>query len=257
MIVKLIGALVFACSLGQLYYFEQVIAYSGLKIIFWPAILLTLLGPIGLIFLCSDSEQIRSLLTFLFKDSLHRSRRQLDSEYVMLKQLGAEYYQRGARAFDVRDRDVSAPVLKTIERLAIRIPLNDAYDILERDRDLLAAHLSQTVSLSTLGGRLAPSVGMLGTIIGMSQLLGHLKEPENIGSSMSVALLTTFYGLFFSLVLWTPVQQHLQRLLDLKMRSFEQALHWLELLQQRKPSDYFVDDGKRKTQTAPTVEAST
>ena len=257
MIVKLIGLFIFSASLGQLYYFEQTIAYSGLKIIFWPAIILTFLGPIGLIFLSSDSEQIQSLLNFLFKDSLQKSRRQLDSEYSVLKRLGTEYYQRGARAFDVPEQNLSLPVAKTIERLAIRVPINDAFDMLERDRDLLTARLSHAVALLALGGRLAPSVGMLGTIIGMSQLLGHLKEPENIGSSMSVALLTTFYGLFFSLVLWNPAQQHLQRLLDLKLRSFEQALHWLELLIQRKPADYFVDDGKPKAPATAQPEATT
>jgi flagellar motor component MotA len=70
-----------------------------------------------------------------------------------------------------------------------------------------------------------------------------LKEPENIGSSMSVALVTTFYGLFFSLALWTPLQNHLNRLLDLKLRSFEQALHWLDLLQKRNPAAYLGDEG--------------
>jgi flagellar motor component MotA len=256
---KVLGAALFVLTLAQLYYFEQHSPTSGLKILFWPAILVTLIGPLGLLLLCTDTDQMRSWFDFVRYDSIAKSRNQLDTEYVLLKQLARDYYAKGIRAFDghsVAAQSVSPWVLKTIERLSVRVPFADVADFLLREQDSLSSRLSQTVSLATLGGRLAPSVGMLGTIIGMSQLLGHLRDPENIGSSMSVALLTTFYGLFFSLALWTPMQQHLQRLFDLKMKSFDQVTHWLELLQERKPSDYFVGEDRRNQPTVPSTSPS-
>jgi chemotaxis protein MotA len=183
------------------------------------------------------------MVDFFRHDSIGNARKNLDKEFSVLRKMGTDYYAVGAKAFDRQDFEVSPHIVRTLERLAIRVPIQDAYDLLERDRDQLIGRLEQSISLFTLGVRLAPSVGMLGTIIGMSQLLSHLKEPENIGSSMSVALVTTFYGLFFSLALWTPLQNHLNRLLDLKLRSFEQALHWLDLLQKRKPAAYLGDEG--------------
>lgn len=241
MIIKFFGALIFGASLWVLYRYEQLGMSTGFQLLFWPAMILTFAGPIGMLMFSSDLEQIKSTLGFFFQESLKRSRRHLDGEYALLRRLSGEYYARGARAFEVKGVDVSPHIARMLERLSIRIPMMDAVDLLERDRDQVADRLEQSIALMTLGGRLAPSIGMLGTIIGMSQLLSHLKDPENIGGSMSVALLTTFYGLFFSLTFWTPLQNHLNRLLDMKMRSFDQALHWLELLQKRKPADYLGD----------------
>ena len=44
----------------------------------------------------------------------------------------------------------------------------------------------------------APSFGMMGTLIGLVQMLRQLSNPENIGPAMAVALLTTFYGMLLS-----------------------------------------------------------
>ena len=43
-------------------------------------------------------------------------------------------------------------------------------------------------------GTFAPAIGMLGTIIGLVQMLMQMEDPSQIGAPMAVALLTTFYG---------------------------------------------------------------
>ena len=47
-------------------------------------------------------------------------------------------------------------------------------------------------------GTYAPAFGMIGTLIGLINMLKHLDDPSTIGPSMSVALVTTFYGSYFS-----------------------------------------------------------
>ncbi|EXJ12690.1 motility protein A [Nitrincola nitratireducens] len=51
----------------------------------------------------------------------------------------------------------------------------------------------------------APSFGMLGTLIGLIQMLSALKDPETIGPAMAIALLTTFYGSLLSTVIFLPI----------------------------------------------------
>lgn len=43
-------------------------------------------------------------------------------------------------------------------------------------------------------GDSAPAFGMIGTLVGLVQMLANLSDPGNIGPAMAVALLTTFYG---------------------------------------------------------------
>jgi len=52
---------------------------------------------------------------------------------------------------------------------------------------------------------LAPAFGMIGTLIGLIQMLGHLDDPDAIGPNMSVALITTMYGSIIANLYMTPL----------------------------------------------------
>lgn len=54
-------------------------------------------------------------------------------------------------------------------------------------------------------GSAAPAFGMIGTLIGLVQMLRNLSSPEAIGSGMAVALLTTFYGAFVANLVFIPL----------------------------------------------------
>ena len=44
----------------------------------------------------------------------------------------------------------------------------------------------------------APGLGMLGTLVGLVQMLNNMEDPNSVGPAMAVALLTTFYGAFIA-----------------------------------------------------------
>lgn len=54
-------------------------------------------------------------------------------------------------------------------------------------------------------GTYAPAMGMVGTLIGLVQMLQNLNDPTKIGPAMAVALLTTFYGAVIANVLCLPI----------------------------------------------------
>ncbi len=54
-------------------------------------------------------------------------------------------------------------------------------------------------------GAAAPAFGMIGTLIGLVQMLRSLDSPEQIGSGMAVALLTTFYGALSANLIFIPL----------------------------------------------------
>jgi len=54
-------------------------------------------------------------------------------------------------------------------------------------------------------GIYSPAFGMLGTLIGLIQMLSSLNDPAKIGPSMAVALLTTFYGSLLSTMIFLPI----------------------------------------------------
>lgn len=57
----------------------------------------------------------------------------------------------------------------------------------------------------------APSMGMIGTLIGLVNMLQTLDDPASIGPSMAVALLTTMYGAIVAFVICGPIAEKLER----------------------------------------------
>ncbi|MBK5935528.1 flagellar motor protein PomA [Halorhodospira halophila] len=59
-------------------------------------------------------------------------------------------------------------------------------------------------------GEQAPAFGMIGTLVGLVQMLGNLEDPEAIGPGMAVALLTTLYGALFAQLVALPIADNLE-----------------------------------------------
>jgi len=55
----------------------------------------------------------------------------------------------------------------------------------------------------------APGLGMLGTLVGLVQMLNNMSDPSSVGPAMAVALLTTFYGAFIAQVVAIPLADKL------------------------------------------------
>ncbi len=54
-------------------------------------------------------------------------------------------------------------------------------------------------------------MGLIGTLVGLIQMLGNLEDPSPIGPAMAVALLTTFYGAILANMVFTPLASKLER----------------------------------------------
>jgi chemotaxis protein MotA len=72
--------------------------------------------------------------------------------------------------------------------------------------------------LEGIGGA-APAFGMIGTLIGLVQMLTSLSDPKSIGPSMAVAILTTLYGALVANLFALPLAD------KLKVRSKEEILN--------------------------------
>jgi len=55
----------------------------------------------------------------------------------------------------------------------------------------------------------APAMGMIGTLIGLVQMMSNMDDPKALGPAMAVALLTTFYGAVIANALALPIADKL------------------------------------------------
>ena len=80
---------------------------------------------------------------------------------------------------------------------------------LERERDLDYERVHHGHMVWKAFGEAAPGLGMVGTLIGLVSMFGHMDDPKKIGPGMAIALLTTLYGAVFANVLCLPIADKL------------------------------------------------
>jgi len=83
-------------------------------------------------------------------------------------------------------------------------------------RATMVSDMNLTVERHELGqkifksiGDVAPAMGMIGTLIGLVQMLANMEDPKTIGPAMAVALLTTLYGAAIANVFALPLSEKL------------------------------------------------
>jgi len=83
--------------------------------------------------------------------------------------------------------------------------------ILRREMTATLQRHNRSVSILRKMSEFAPAMGLIGTLIGLVQMLGNLDDPSSIGPSMAVALLTTLYGAVLANLLFLPLAAKLER----------------------------------------------
>ena len=91
-------------------------------------------------------------------------------------------------------------------------------NILETELNFLEERHGQGQGILETMGAFAPAFGMIGTLIGLINMLQHMDDPKAIGPNMSVALVTTFYGSVLANVVFLPLAK------KLKIRSQSEVL---------------------------------
>jgi chemotaxis protein MotA len=103
---------------------------------------------------------------------------------------------------------------------------------LERDMYITAKRHESARGTLKFAGDVAPAMGMVGTLIGLINLLGKMNEdPESIGPNMSTALLTTLYGAVLANALFLPAAEKLENFANQEMRNSELIIEGIMFIQ--------------------------
>jgi chemotaxis protein MotA len=168
-----------------------------------PALVLVGVAPIAIVIMGHGPQALgRAIGDFVAALSFRRQKRAFNGELAAFSEL----LQRGrlAEAAGFLERCVS-PLrqygLLSLERYS-REQYVQVLAALRSDR-LHALKDSEEV-FQTLA-QVTPSVGMVGTVLGLVGMLVHLQSFQELASGMALALLTTFYGLLLGRCLYSPL----------------------------------------------------
>ncbi|PZP40697.1 MAG: flagellar motor protein MotA [Pseudomonas fluorescens] len=109
-------------------------------------------------------------------------------------------------------RAESHPFLKQALSLVVDgAPVDAIEKLLYHDTITMVERHERALLVLRRAAEVAPSMGLIGTLIGLVQMLGALSDPSTIGPAMAIAILTTFYGAVLAYVVLTPIATKLER----------------------------------------------
>ena len=169
-----------------------------------PSILIVLVGSLFVVLMQYPLSQFLSAGKVAAKAFMFRS--------VPLDTLIDEIYgladeARKGGLLSLEGREVSHPFLsKGIQMLV------DGHDSTvvrsQLSKDMNQAYVRHTAGAKVFKafGDVGPAMGMIGTLVGLVQMLANMSDPKAIGPAMAVALLTTLYGAMMANMVFLPMQ---------------------------------------------------
>lgn len=122
--------------------------------------------------------------------------------------LAKEARQGGLLALE--DAEVADEFMKSgLDLLVDGHPADVVRTMLTKDLQLTLKRHSDGQDIFKAIGDVGPAMGMIGTLIGLVQMLANMDDPKQIGPAMAVALLTTLYGAILATMVALPIADKL------------------------------------------------
>lgn len=120
--------------------------------------------------------------------------------------LAQEVQSRGINAFNNVNKTVAAGYLAYAAQIAVEYNNPETLrQVLENEIIQNSDLQNEAVNVFRTAGILAPMFGLLGTLIGIVEVLRQIANPAQVGSAMAVAITTAFYGIATANVFCVPI----------------------------------------------------
>jgi chemotaxis protein MotA len=138
----------------------------------------------------------------------------------------------GLLALEDAARDVSDPFLRKGLELAIDgTDPEELRAVLEAEIDAKRAGDKAGAKLLADAGGFAPTIGIIGTVLGLVHVLENLSDPEKLGHLIAGAFVATLWGVLTANVLWLPLGNKVKRLSELECRQMELTVEGVMAIQ--------------------------
>ncbi len=190
---------------GLLLVYGAIFMGDGWATFFDPASLLLVVGGTVAALLISFSMDEMKLVPQTMKDFFGYQAPDLRGYVTELTELARLSRREGLLALDRRLADTKDEFLAF--GLEMAVDGIDADEITSLMRSRMKMESQQRLfgnKFFNAAGTYAPAFGMVGTLIGLIQMLQNLSDPSAIGGSMAVAMITTFYGALLANLIFLP-----------------------------------------------------
>jgi chemotaxis protein MotA len=196
-----------------------------------PALVLTFGGTIGAAvagMLMSDAKALPKIL----KAALTTKVTAVDESVATVVAFAEKARRQGLLALEEDARQVEDPFLrKGIEMAVDGSDPEEIREVLEADLDAMKSrHRAGAKFFADMAG-FAPTMGIIGTVMGLLHVLQNLSTPDTLGPMIASAFTATLWGVMQANVFWLPISNRLKRASQIEVRHMELLLEGVLAIQ--------------------------
>ncbi|WP_159885478.1 flagellar motor protein [Paenibacillus puerhi] len=227
-ITTLIGLLIGLAALAGGYlwdggHLDALIVPSAMLIVFGGTI-----GAVIVSFPRSQLSQFGKALSMAFKEHRRDPRESIEE----LVDMAAIARREGVLALENRAQEHEDPFLK--DALMMVVDGTDpelTRQILELEIDAVEHQHEGWAKIFEAAGGYAPTMGIIGTVMGLIHVLGNLSDPGSLGPAIAVAFAATLYGVASANVIYLPIASKIKIRSQLQITEMELMLEGILALQ--------------------------
>ncbi|WP_322998261.1 motility protein A [Castellaniella sp.] len=201
-----------------------------------PGLGIVLLGTAAATFIAYPLREVMRVFG-LIRSVVHHEKLHVDRDLEDLVQISKIWMQSDIRAVEQALEKVSNPFLRSGVQLVIdNVPEQDIMDLLQWRIARMKAKEHAEAQLFRVMAGFAPAFGMVGTLVGLVNLLFLLGDGDitAIGRQMALALMTTFYGVLLANLLFKPIAVKLERRTEQRLVLMNTIMQGISMMSQKR-----------------------
>lgn len=177
-----------------------------------PSLLIVVGGTIGVTTICFSFQEMMRSSKLIAKTLLYKSQ---DASKIAMQTIQIAEIARKQGVLQLQGVLDSIRgetfFYKGLSQIVDGTPADEVENMMISEMEAMTGRHQKGANILRKAAEFAPAMGLIGTLIGLVQMLSNLDDPSTIGPSMAVALLTTFYGAVLSNMVLVPLAAKLER----------------------------------------------
>ncbi len=188
------------------------------------------IGAVGVSFPMKTIKKIPHALKLAFTPQ----KRDIDSLVELMKEMAIKARKEGLLNLEayVQNASVDPFIRKGLQMVVDGIEPHLIKGSLEIKVENMSNKRREEIAVFDSAGGFSPTMGIIGTVMGLVQVLGNLTNPDELGPKISVAFIATLYGVGTANLLWIPIANKLKALEKDEILEKEMIIEGLLLIQE-------------------------
>ena len=196
------------------------------------AFLIIIGGTFSCLFIGFKMKQLKNfpnLIKMTFRAQPLQKKAELLQLFVELSQIAR---REGLLALENKVGEIEDPFFRTgLNMIIDGMDPEFVSDVLDAELAVMQERHAEGRSMFTQAGTYAPTLGVLGAVVGLIAALGNLNDIDKLGHSIAAAFIATMLGIFTGYVLWLPFANKLKIMSDAEISEKRMIIEGILSLQ--------------------------